>query len=133
MPYILVVDDNQADLELLDEAIHEMGEDVVCRSAKTADQGVQQIADMLKPGMQFPRAIILDLRMPGHDGIYLLRHVRGHDVLRDIPVVMLTSSTWQKDSAECLRLGADHFRVKPKDWSGYKDLVVFLRSFWRRT
>lgn len=132
-PYIVVIDDNQADLELFNEAILEMGEEVTCRTATTAEAGIRLIDDGIDAGSALPSVIVLDLRMPGHDGMHLLRHLRGHRGAQGIPVVVLSSSTWQKDRNECLRLGASQYRVKPQDWGGYKELVAFLRPFWSGT
>jgi CheY-like chemotaxis protein len=131
-PYIVVIDDNQADLELFSEAILDMGAQVICRTAKAADEGLELIDRCLQPGNSPPSVIVLDLRMPGHDGMYLLRHLQESREPHGIPVVVLTSSNWQKDRAECLRLGASHYRVKPQDWNGYKELVEFLRQFFLR-
>lgn len=130
VPYILVIDDNQADLELFREAIHELGEGVGCRTAQTVDDGVALIDGGLQAGEASPALIILDLHMPGHDGKYLLRHLRNRAELRTIPVVVMSSSSWERDREECLRLGANHYRVKPQDWHSYRELIAFLRPFW---
>lgn len=129
-PYILMIDDNRADLELFSEALAEMGEKVDCGTASTTSQGIALIEACRRPGAVPPNIIILDLRMPGHDGKHLLRHIRGCPDLQQTPVVILSSSNWQKDRDECLALGATHYRVKPLDWPSYLDLVTFLRQFW---
>lgn len=129
-PYILVIDDNQADLDLLAEAIQELGEQVDCRTAQTVDAGLALIDDGLRANGQHPALIILDLHMPGHDGRHLLRHLRADAALQGIPVVVLSSSNWERDRDECMKLGANHYRVKPQDWCSYRDLIAFLRPLW---
>lgn len=129
-PYILVIDDNQADLDLFGEAIQELGERVDCRTAQTVDDGVALIDDGMRAGRPPPSLVILDLHMPGHDGRHLLRHLRANAALQNIPVVVLSSSNWERDREECMKLGANHYRVKPQDWCSYRDLIAFLRPFW---
>jgi CheY-like chemotaxis protein len=130
IPRILVIDDNQADLDLFSEAIGELGEQVDCRTAQTVDDGIMLIESGQKAGALPPALIILDLHMPGHDGKHLLRHLRSRGDLPAIPVVVLSSSNWDRDREECLKLGASHYRVKPQDWLSYRDLIAFLRPFW---
>lgn len=129
-PLILVIDDNQADLDLFGEAIAELGENVECATAKSVQEGIRLIEAGKASGSRLPELIILDLCMPRHDGRHLLRHLRGCPGLDRIPVVVLSSSSWSRDRDECLALGASHYRVKPLDWSSYLELIVFLRSLW---
>jgi two-component system response regulator len=79
----------------------------------------------LEPGM-----VLLDLNMPGTDGLDTLRAVRADHALRRIPVVILTTSTAQADIAACYEAGASSYIIKP---SAFGDLVrLFSRvcDYW---
>jgi len=124
---LVVIDDNQADLDLFNEAIRETAEPVLCLTAKSVKQGIDIIE---ASAAALPDIIILDLCMPGQDGRTLLRYIADHSELRRIPVVVLSSSNWHRDREECLALGASHYRVKPLDWASYIELIHFLRGIW---
>lgn len=127
---LVVIDDNQADLDLFNEAIRESAEPVMCLTAKSVRLGIEIIEAGLGAAAALPDVIILDLCMPGQDGRSLLRYLGGRPELRRIPVVVLSSSNWHRDRDECLALGASHYRVKPLDWASYLELIAFLRGIW---
>ncbi|MFT4923519.1 MAG: DNA-binding response OmpR family regulator [Haloarculaceae archaeon] len=60
-----------------------------------------------------PDLVVLDVMMPELDGISVLEHVRNHDALVDLPVVMLTSRNREEDIVRALDAGADDFVAKP--------------------
>jgi CheY-like chemotaxis protein len=125
-PSLLLVEDNQGDIALFQEAMREAGGPVAVRLARRVDDAIAMLGDG-RPGSDPPGLIVIDLHLPGKDGKVLLDHLRqGPDLVR-IPTVILTSSTWQRDIEDCARLGALHYRVKPYDWSGYLELIRFLR------
>lgn len=64
-----------------------------------------------------PDLILLDIIMPGKDGLETLKEIKGNRKLQKIPVVLLTSSRKEEYQASGLRLGADSFIVKPHDFS----------------
>jgi DNA-binding response OmpR family regulator len=74
--------------------------------------------------------IMLDLKMPKVDGLDVLREIKGHAVLKFIPVVMLTSSREQQDVIESYRLGVNAYVVKPVNFEGFLDAVERLGLFW---
>lgn len=99
--------------------------------ASSVDKGISLIGGAGTSGVLLqPTIILLDLHMPGKDGKDFLRYRSENPDLLRFRVVMLSSSTRQVDVEDCLRFGAGHYRVKPTDWTGYQDLMVFLRQFW---
>lgn len=73
-----------------------------------------------------PDVIILDVMLPGRSGFDILRDLRGHDVTKAIPVMMLTARGQDKDRDLALRLGANHFMTKPFSNSDVRDYVRSL-------
>jgi DNA-binding response OmpR family regulator len=73
--------------------------------------------------------LILDLQLPGMDGLALCREVRRDERLRDMPVVMLTARSEEADRVVGLELGADDYVVKP---FSPKELVARIHSMFRR-
>lgn len=81
-------------------------------------------------GVSRPRLVLLDLKMPKIDGIEVLRQVRADEVLRVLPVVMLTSSAEENDIVRSYNLGANSYIVKPVDFHKLSDQISRLGYYW---
>ncbi len=76
-----------------------------------------------------PELVVLDVMLPGLDGIELLRRMRAHAQFRDIPVVMATARGAEYDKIRGLDLGADYYLTKP---FGVMELVSCVKAVLRR-
>ena len=133
---ILMIDDNDGDAMLFREAIEVEGDSrsITLHVASSVDGGISLLTGAGTSGVRLePTIILLDLHMPGKDGKDFLRYRSENPELLRFRVVMLSSSTRQVDVDDCLRLGANHYHVKPSDWAGYQTLMVVLRQFWDET
>lgn len=130
---ILFAEDNPKDVELTLEALedHNLANNVV-----VVRDGVETI-DYLrcqgkykqrKPGN--PAVLLLDIKMPRMDGIEVLRTIRKDNVLKMIPVVMLTSSREEQDLIKSYELGVNAYVVKPVDFKEFIEAVKQLGVFW---
>ena len=77
-----------------------------------------------------PAAILLDIHMPGLDGIEVLRTIKSDEQLRLIPVVMLTGAPTDPNLARCYELGANAYVVKPVGPSGFLEVMRAIGLFW---
>ncbi len=123
---IFIVDDSPTDIELTTIALETTGREIVVRSAT---DGKSALA-MLRNGLCMPTLILLDLKMPGMSGIEVLRAIRADDLLRDLPVVVVTSSALESDKKEALAAGASDYIQKPLALDQFsKELESILRRF----
>ena len=76
-----------------------------------------------------PELVILDIMLPGTDGVELLRKMRASIDYRDIPVIMATAKGSEYDKIQSLDLGADDYVVKP---FGVMELVSRVKAVLRR-
>ena len=93
-------------------------------------------APMLPAPPGEPVAIFLDIKMPKVSGTEVLRDLKSAsavEVLRTIPVVILTSSREGEDLRECYRLGANGYVVKPVDATQFTQVIKNLATFWAAT
>ncbi len=74
--------------------------------------------------------MLLDLMMPGLDGLEVCRRLRANDATADIPIVMMTARVEESDAVVGLSVGADDYVKKP---FGVKELVARVRAVLRRT
>jgi len=102
---ILVIDDEEDILELLRYNLSIEGYQVLC--AATGEDAFRQVAS--GP----PDLIILDLMLPGMDGLEVARTIRGNPSTKEIPIIMLTAKGEEADIVAGLELGADDYVTKP--------------------
>ena len=77
-----------------------------------------------------PVVVLLDLKMPKVDGLEVLRQIKQDERLRQVPVVMLTSSREESDLVASYRLGVNAYVVKPVEFSRFVEAVRRLGVFW---
>lgn len=130
---ILLAEDNEHDVELTLNALSEYrlaNEVVVTRDgAETLDYLYRRAAFRMREEGN-PVVVLLDLKMPKVDGLEVLRQIKQDDALRQIPVVMLTSSREENDLVESYRLGVNAYVVKPVEFSRFVQAVRELGVFW---
>ena len=73
--------------------------------------------------------LLLDIRMPRVDGIEVLRQVKGHDELRKMPVIMITTTDDPREVDRCHTLGCSHYITKPVDYDMFVKAVRQLGLF----
>jgi len=106
-PRVLVVDDNQMNIELARFVLEEDGMQV------EAALDAQQAAEVLQRFV--PDLILMDIQMPGVDGLELTRRLRADPATRHIPVVAFTAYAMKGDRARMLEAGCDGYIAKPID------------------
>ena len=79
---------------------------------------------------QVPSLFILDIMLPGMDGLEILRRIRSDPALKDVPTLMLTARTSEMDKVKGLESGADDYVVKP---FGIMELQARVKALLRRT
>ena len=80
--------------------------------------------------MDFPRVILLDLNMPKVNGIEVLRRIKGDERTRIIPVVILTTSSEQRDVMTCYNLGANSYIIKPVEYDNFVKSLTGIGMYW---
>ncbi|MBA2479334.1 MAG: response regulator [Planctomycetes bacterium] len=115
--HLLLIEDNPGDAHLLRQALEETFAFAQLHTVPTVNDALA----FLGPEAKKPRPdlIILDLNLPAVCGAVGLSLIKATEDWRDIPVLVLTSSTRASEREECKRLGAVDYWVKPADWDTY--------------
>jgi len=130
---ILLVEDDPNDIELTLNALEEYNlsnEIVVARDGVEALDYLYRRGNFAKRPAGHPIVIMLDLKLPKLDGVQVLRQIKTDQTLRLVPVVVLTSSKESQDLAECYKLGANAYVVKPVRFSEFIEAVKHIGIFW---
>lgn len=122
MNKILVVEDEPDILEMVRYNLAQAGLDVA--TAEDAESALQHIREVL------PDLIVLDLMLPGIDGLDMCRELKRDARTRPVPILMLTARKEEVDRIVGLELGADDYVVKP---FSPRELVLRVRAILRRS
>ncbi len=130
---VLLAEDNPNDVELTLAAFeeHKLANEVVVVNdgAEVLDYLYRRGKFQMRSGGQ-PAVILLDLKMPKIDGLEVLRQTKSDPALKQIPVVMLTSSREESDLVASYHLGVNAYVVKPVDFEEFLNAVKTLGIFW---
>ena len=134
LPTILLVEDSIDDYEAAMRSFKAAHLDNPVHWCKTG----QEALDYLKhegtyahaPGAAKPALVLLDLNMPGIDGRKVLAIVKQDPALKKTPVVILTTSSAERDVTHCYELGASTYIQKPVDFDGLIAAVGRIKDYW---
>jgi len=128
---VLLVEDNPGDVRLTWEALKE---GKIRNNLHVAKDGVEALAFLRREGEHAraprPDVILLDLNLPRKDGREVLTEVKGDASLRQIPVVILTSSQAEEDICRAYDLHANCYISKPVDLDQFIKVVKSIEDFW---
>jgi two-component system, chemotaxis family, response regulator Rcp1 len=129
--HILLVDDNEGDILLTREALEEAR---IINKISIAHDGMEAI-DFLRRTPPFgnsdiPDLILLDINLPKMDGTEVLSIIKNDPDLRRIPVIMLTTSSSEKDIYASYDNYANCYITKPVDLERFMDVVRTIEDFW---
>ena len=130
---ILMVEDDPKDVELTLTALEEYNlanEVVVTRDGEEALDYLYCRANFSARSGENPAVMLLDLKLPKIDGLEVLHQIKSDEKLRMIPVVVLTSSSEEKDMVASYRLGVNAYVVKPVDFHEFVNAIRELGVFW---
>ncbi|EKD88221.1 MAG: response regulator receiver protein [uncultured bacterium] len=127
---ILLIEDNDQDAELTIRAMREynMGNKIVRLS--DGQEAMDYFFSTDGKNNEIPRLILLDIKLPGFNGLEVLKQLKSHDTTRTIPVVILTSSTEEKDIQACYRLGVNSYISKPVEFDSFQNTMKTLGMYW---
>lgn len=132
--HILLVEDNEADVDLTRETLASTNFEIKLSVAKDGGEAIDFLmgaGSCSEPS--YPALVLLDLNLPGKDGRQVLAVIKSDDLLRRIPVIILSSSDSENDITNCYDLGANSYIVKPFGLDGYRAAVRRLEAFWLDT
>ena len=128
---ILLVEDNKGDIGLIEEIFEEAQTRNKLHIAEDGEEAMLHLHGEGKfLGSPRPDIILLDLNLPKKDGREVLREIKEDSNLKNIPVVILTTSSAEKDILRAYDLHANAYITKPLDFDQFIKVVESIESFW---
>ena len=131
---ILLVEDNPDDVDLTLRALKKNN---ILNEVIVARDGVEALEYLFGMGLyegrdvkNKPQVILLDLNMPRLNGLEVLQRIRADERTRLLPVVVLTTSSEERDRIESMKLGANSYVRKPVDFTQFAEAVQQLGLYW---
>ncbi len=131
---ILLVEDNPADIEL---TLHALKKYNLRNPIHVIKDGAETVDFLFCTGkysgreaQKNPKLILLDLKLPKMDGIEVLKKIKSNRKTKNIPVVMLTSSSQESDILRSYDLGVNSYIVKPINFESFMEAIEKVGSYW---
>jgi CheY-like chemotaxis protein len=131
---ILLVEDNSRDVQLTLRAFEKAR---ITNPLHVVRDGVEALDFVFATGpyahraeMERPQIILLDLNLPKKDGLEVLRKIKADKRTQKIPVIVMTASSRDRDIAECRRLGAESYIIKPVGFQNFSEVMPRLSLAW---
>ncbi|MBW3468578.1 response regulator [Arthrospiribacter ruber] len=128
---ILLVEDNEGDIVLTQEAF-EMAN--IQSDMEVVRDGEQAISYLTKTApfqdVPAPDLVLLDINIPRKNGHEVLKFIKENESLRQVPVIMLTTSSSQKDINEAYENHASCYIIKPVEVDAFLKVIVEIENFW---
>lgn len=114
-PLILIIEDNEKNRKLERDLLQFKGYETI--EAETAEVGI------VLARARHPALILMDIQLPGMNGIEALAVLRGDPQTRDIPIIAVTASAMRQDKDNILAAGFDHYQIKPLDIKAFLAVI----------
>jgi len=126
---ILLVEDNPVDLDL---TLRAFSAQKLSNPIDVARDGEEALAYLEKwsNGDPVPLVILLDLKLPKISGLEVLAVIKKHPVFKNIPVVILTTSSDTTDIETAYQLGVNSYIVKPVDFGKFMEVAKQIKLYW---
>jgi CheY-like chemotaxis protein len=134
---ILIVEDSEPDFQAVLRVMRKKGMENPVYHCTTGQDALDFLyhegAYEDEQGAPRPGIILLDLNLPETDGREVLRHIKGDDALKSIPVVIFTTSDSEKDIEESYESGANSYITKPVNLDELYETIETFKSYWFET
>jgi two-component system response regulator len=133
---ILIVDDSDEDAALTLDTLHTAAPDANVLRLTDGEQALHFICGTdgyARRAAGLPRLVLLDLHMPGMDGIAVVRKLRARPETQRLPIVLWTSSCNPLFMEQAMQAGASAYHVKPSNLDAYRSELEAIVERWLRS
>ena len=125
--HILLAEDNEGDILLTREALEDSK---ILVDLSVAKDGQEAIDFLINPNAVLPDIVLLDVNLPKKNGQEVLQYIKGNENLKHIPVIMLSTSSSQRDIDLSYNNYANCYITKPVDANDFLRVITTIENFW---
>jgi CheY-like chemotaxis protein len=127
MPYrnILLIDDDEDDQEVFLTVLGSLNPEIKCVALCDAENALFELEEKAVEA----DIIFLDLNLPGMSGMHFLTEIKGKNSLKEIPVIILTTTSDEKAIRETKELGVSNFLTKPNTYSALREILRTVLTY----
>lgn len=131
---LLLIEDNEGDIILTKEAFEESKFIIQIDVARDGMAAIDYFDSILQSNPKdLPDMVLLDINLPKKNGQEVLQYIKSHDSLKQIAVIMLTTSSSETDILNSYKNYANCFITKPVDINSFMHVVIKIQEFWFTT
>lgn len=128
---ILLVEDNEGDIFMVSEALNELSVPVKLVTQKDGQLAMDYLTETVdKEPRGLPDLILLDINLPKRNGHEVLQYIKAHDKLKQIPVIMLTTSAAPEDVLTAYQNYASSYVTKSSSEKDLNRVMELVEEFW---
>ncbi|OGO79480.1 MAG: two-component system response regulator [Clostridiales bacterium GWB2_37_7] len=124
---ILLVEDDYVDVMTVKRALREIN---LQNNLVVAENGEQALEYLEDPSNERPGIILLDLNMPRMGGLEFLQVAKSHEQHKIIPIIVLTTSSQEKDRVESFKMSVAGYMTKPVIYTEFIEVVKIIDKYW---
>ncbi len=124
--HLLLIEDDEIDVISVRRCLHDIGAAVTLKEVSSGAQAFEA----LRENPRLPWLILLDLNMPRMSGLEFLRTLRADPALRHLPVVVMTTSTDERDVRAAFGHHVAGYFVKPLNDGRFRDIFSAIERYW---
>jgi len=129
-PLVVSVEDNPADVRLLEEGVATVDGDIEVRVFNNGQTATQHLIGDERMATEPIDLVFLDLNIPGKSGLEILRHLRGDPQFDTVPIVVVSSSDNPEDIQRVYEESANSYVTKPADPDDFIQSIAAAVRFW---
>jgi len=129
--HILMAEDNEGDIMLTKEAFANSKLLVNLSIVKDGKEAIDFLERKSRYADQtLPDIVLLDINLPKKNGHEVLQFIKENDTLKHIPVMMLTTSSFEKDVTQCYKNHVNCYIIKPVEVEAFLAVITEIETFW---
>ena len=124
---LLLVEDDEVDAKSVKRAMKDLN---VTNPLYHKENGEEALRFLRDPKVEKPAIIILDINMPGMNGLEMLKILKHDEELKHIPVIILTTSRTEAERNEGFSTGAAGYMIKPVEYRQFVEVIRTINLYW---
>lgn len=131
---LLLIEDNEGDILLTKEAFEQSKLIAKIDVVKDGMAGINYFKEILDDeSLSLPELVLLDINLPKKNGQEVLQYIKSNEILKQIPVIMLTTSSSDNDIINSYKNQANCYIMKPVDINTFMSVISKIEDFWLTT